>query len=213
MNRRWRSLPLGLATAAIGVVLAAPGPVMASCPQLDLAAIPRTDATTVFSGTVQAVQAGHVFLQVDAWFLGKDPVESAEVSGGRESNDPGVITSVDWTPQPGERYLVVAERAAPEGFVTKPCQQVGADAGVLQQATTVFGAALLPPFAAPGSAMPSPTTAAPSHSGAASPAPSAASEEAATSASGLVPLAIISAFVLVAAALTVWRLRRRKRIA
>jgi hypothetical protein len=135
--------------AALLSVLAALAPtgaprVAASCLPLDLAAIQRTETTSVFSGTITRTEAGHVWVQVEHWFLGRDPVDSAEVIGGSQ---PNVITSVDWMPSPGQKYLVVAERAAPRGFVTSPCQQAPADDVILQQADTVFGVPREGPFA------------------------------------------------------------------
>lgn len=135
--------------AALLSVLAALSPtgaprVAASCLPLDLAAIQRTEATSVFAGTVTRTEAGHVWVQVEHWFLGNDPVNSAEVIGGSQ---PNVITSADWLPSPGEKYLVVAERAAPTGFVTRPCQQAPATNVTLEQAGAVFGVPREGPFA------------------------------------------------------------------
>lgn len=209
MRIRRRSLSLAFAAALIAVGVAASRTVTASCLPLDLTSIPRTDQTTVFAGTVTAVQSGHVFLNVDAWFLGNDPVGSAEVIGGNGSNEPGVITSVDWAPQPGERWLVVAERAGPQGFDTQPCQQVPIDVGVVQQATKLFGAPLEPPFAVSGSGSPSsPPTAAPAASSSALPSASIAPENTSSPAAGLVPAAIVG-ILLLASALAAWGLSRR----
>lgn len=176
----------------IAGVASLPSPVLASCLSLDPATIPRTEETAIFAGTVTVVQADHVFMKVEAWFVGADPVEDAEIIGGR---DPNVITSVDWMPAPGERYLVVAERAEPNGFVTKPCQQSTVDASVIEAATAVLGAPLAPPFDAPGSPAPSasPTSGSPT-SGATDTTPWAA----------LVALVALSALVVFLA------LRRRR---
>lgn len=184
---------------------------LASCLQLDLASIPRTDSTAVFAGTVVREQAGHVFMHVDAWFLGADPVEGAEVVGGKGSNDPGVITSVDWTPQAGESYLIVAERAAQQGFTTKPCQQIAVDAAVLRQASSVFGAPLQPPFAQPGSPAASSPTVAPVASANGDPAPTVVTRDSGEATSGLTPLAVVAVLVTLAAAgLLGWALKRLK---
>jgi hypothetical protein len=52
---------------------------------------------------------------------------------------PGAITSADWMPTIGERYLAVAT-ARPDGsIVTAACQQVSADAAALATARRVFG--------------------------------------------------------------------------
>lgn len=213
MKHRSRSLPVVVAVLVVGLGLGLGGParVLASCLQLDLASIPRTDSTTVFAGTVLREQAGHVFMRVDAWFLGADPVEAAEVVGGRGSNDPGVITSVDWTPQAGESYLIVAERAAQRGFATQPCQQISVDPAVLQQATTVFGAPLQPPFAQPGSPAAPPPTDAPGASANGDPAATGVTNDDSDATSGLQPLVVVAVLVILAAAgLLGWALKRPK---
>jgi hypothetical protein len=161
--------------------------VTASCLPLDLAAVQRTEATSVFAGMVTRTEAGHVWVRVEHWFLGRDPVDSAEVIGGSQ---PNVITSVDWMPSPGQKYLVVAERAAPTGFVTGPCQQAPADDVILGQAGTVFGVPREGPFAT------------------ASPLPQAPGAAQATP-SGLFPLVLL----LIAAAgavIVLLRMRRRR---
>jgi len=127
----------------------APAPALASCLPLDLGSVQRTEETAIFAGTVTVVQANHVFMHVDAWFVGADPVEDAEIVGG---SDPTVITSADWTPAVGDRYLVVAEREAPNGFVTSACQQTPVGAGVIEGAAAVLGPPQAPPFETPGPA-------------------------------------------------------------
>lgn len=211
MRMRSRSLATAVAVLAVGLTLGDPARVLASCLQLDLASIPRTDSTAVFAGTVLREEAGHVFMRVDVWFLGADPVEAAEVVGGKGSNDPGVITSVDWTPQAGESYLIVAERAALQGFTTKPCQQIAVDPAVLQQATSVFGAPLQPPFAQSGSPAAESSTVAPGASATGDPEAAGATNDSGEATSGLQPLAVVAFLViLVAAGLLGWALVRRK---
>jgi hypothetical protein len=165
-------------------------PVTASCMALDLSAIQRTDATSVFAGMVTRTEAGHVWVQVEQWFLGKEPVESAEVIGGSQ---PNMITSADWLPSPGERYLVVAERAAPTGFVTRPCLQAPATVAILQVAGASFGVPREPPFA----------TAAPS------PSPQASGAAEASQPGLLAPLVLFLGAAVGAVLLTVLIRRRR----
>lgn len=213
MKHRSRSLPVVVAVLVVGLGLGLGGParVLASCLQLDLASIPRTDSTAVFAGTVMREEAGHVFMRVDAWFLGADPVEAAEVVGGKGSNDPGVVTSVDWTPQTGESYLIVAERAAQEGVATQPCQQILIDPAVLQQASSVFGAPVQPPFAQPGSPAAPSSTAAPGASANGDPTATGATIDGGEATSGLSPLAVVAVLVILAAAgLLGWALKRPK---
>lgn len=206
MTLGWRAIstPLALLLLAIGMV--APGRVLASCAPLDLSSIPRTSATAVFVGTVVREQAAHVFLRVDSWFLGPDPVESAEVIGGR---DPAVITSADWTPRIGERYLVVADRAAGEGFITRQCQQVAVDQAVLQEAVSVFGAPRQPLGEAgtPQASSP-PVSSSPSGRASANGVPTAPNER---SGDGqVVPFAIAAAAAVLLTGGVAWAIRRRR---
>jgi hypothetical protein len=163
--------------------MAAPSPVQASCRELDLAAIPRTGDLVVLTGTVLAAAPGRTDLAVDAWFAGPVPRRTVTVLGGLVQ--PGAITSADWMPTIGERYLVVAT-ARPDGsIVTAPCQQVPADAAVLATARRVFGGSIQP-------------TAGPQLAG--------------ESATNLLPIAILIVFVLAAATglfLRLWARRAR----
>ncbi len=131
------------AVVLAALLLASPSPVQASCRELDLAAIPRTGGLVVLSGTVVAAQPGRTDLAVEAWFAGAVPRRAVTVLGGLVQ--PGAITSADWRPMVGERYLVVAT-AQPDGsIVTAPCQQVPVDPVVLATARRVFGEPLQPP--------------------------------------------------------------------
>lgn len=214
MKHGWRVVSTLSALLVLAIGIVAPGRVLASCAPLDLSSIPRTNSTAVFVGTVVGEQAGHVFMRVDLWFLGPDPVDSAEVVGGR---DPAVITSADWTPRIGERYLVVADRAAEEGFVTKLCQQVAVDQSVLQEAASVFGAPREPPFGEAGTpqASSSPVSSSPSGQPGASAsrvptAPEGSSEDG-RAAPGLQTLAIAAAAVVLSTvSVVVWAIRRRR---
>lgn len=149
----------------LAALTAAPAEVLASCQPLDFATVPRTPETAVFAGTVTGLKEDHVFMRVEAWFVGDNPVDAAEIVGGRGSSDPGVITSVDWTPAVGEQYVVVAERQAPNGFLTKPCQQVRAVREVVDRASAILGSPQPPPFDTPA-----PAAATPSLEGTANPA-------------------------------------------
>ena len=144
--------PVVVMTALLG---AAAAPVAASCRSLDLVTIPRTPDLVVLSGTVAAAVPGRTSIVVDSWFTGPVPELTVTVLGGLVQ--PGSVTSADWTPAVGERYLVVAT-ARPDGsIVTKPCNQVLVDPGILAFAERVFGsprhpAAPPPPQQAPADA-------------------------------------------------------------
>ena len=122
--------------------MTSPTAVHASCLALNLATIPRTGDLIVLSGTVVAAEPGRTDLAIEAWFAGAVPRPTVTVLGGLVQ--PGAITSADWKPTVGERYLVVAT-ARPDGsIVTAPCQQMPTDPAVLATARRVFGEPIQP---------------------------------------------------------------------
>ena len=125
-----------------GLLGVAPAPVAASCLSLDLASIPRTPDLVVVAGTVAAAAPGRTAMLVDSWFTGPAPKPAVTILGGLVQ--PGTVTSADWAPNVGERYLVVAS-ARPDGsIVTEPCTQTLADPAVLASAERIFGSPSYP---------------------------------------------------------------------
>ena len=175
--------------AALAVALARPAPALASCMPLDLAKIERTSGRVVFAGTVVATEGTATRMRVEQWYLGSDPQDLVVVAGGRGSSEPNVVTSVDWSPQPGQAYLVVAERDASGQLKTEACQQAAATAEGLRQAASVFGEPDVAPFASPG---PSPTGAGESRQPS---APGAALDTAVLAAAGLAGVGAVALLV------------------
>lgn len=144
ISRARRLATLSWLAAAAFVVAFTPRPVAASCLEIALADVPRTPSLVVLAGTVFSVAPRSVQMGVARWFVGDDPQVVVDIFGGLGSNEPGVVTSVDWNPSRGESYLVVAERT-PEGLiVTKPCFQFLASTAKLDEATAAFGEAIDP---------------------------------------------------------------------
>lgn len=155
MNDRRRFLAHVLHTSPAALLFATlllttPAPVLASCLPLDLAAIPRTTALVVFSGTVESVDGSATRVRIDRWFSGSNPAAVVTVSGGRGSTDPKVVTSADWAPVVGKSYLVVAQRDAAGRLTTEACMQARADDATLASAKALFGSGAQPAVA-PGS--------------------------------------------------------------
>ena len=128
---------------ALGSVLPFSGPAAASCIPLDtMLPDAATPGALVFVGTVTGTDQARTQLIVDAWYLGDGPTHLV-VEGGRQ---PGTITSADWVPGPGERFVVVAERTAEGGLITGTCEQSLVFAPLLGVLQTRYGAPQLPPF-------------------------------------------------------------------
>lgn len=118
----------------------------ASCMPLDLALLPDAPGRVVVAGTVLDVSPAGTLLEVERWW-GAEPRDIITIVGGRGSADPGVVTSVDWTPRPGEAWLVVGQRQADLAIRTEACQQTDAQPSTLQSAEEAFGPPQEPPFA------------------------------------------------------------------
>lgn len=143
-----RTLSHALALAAItglAAALTASVPVAASCLPVQVPAADAVD-TVVVVGTVRGIEGSRTELDVDAWFLGEGPTDTVVVVGGR---DPGVITSVDWTPAAGEQYVVVAAPTISRELETEPCQQQRATPELLSTLLATYGDPWSPPLASP----------------------------------------------------------------
>jgi hypothetical protein len=128
-------------------------PAMASCIALDeRLPDPATPGAVVVLATVAGVEGITTQLQVDEWYLGAKPADVVVVAGGR---DPALITSADWVPTPGERYVVVATEAADGSLSTAVCEQQWPTPELLAALMARYGEPILPPFpASPGSPSP-----------------------------------------------------------
>jgi hypothetical protein len=139
---RQRSIRASLLAAGLTLpgILAAT-PVAASCiPLADLLPHPATPGVVVLVGTVVSVDELTTDLLVEHWYLGGSSTE-VQVLGGR---DPEAITSVEWTPATGERYVVVAE-AVDDTLVTGTCLQSMPYPELLDALASAYGEPETPP--------------------------------------------------------------------
>jgi hypothetical protein len=131
---------------ALASALSGGSPAAASCiPLADLLPDATSEASAVFVGTVLAAGDVHTEMSVDSWYLGRAPVGTVVVVGGR---DPEAITSVDWDPSPGERFVVVAEPMSEGPWVTGTCQQSMPYPELLEALVARYGEPREAPFAA-----------------------------------------------------------------
>ncbi len=212
-------VPAFVLAGALSAGIAAP--TLASCMELPLPE--RTDRrAVVFIGTVVDVDVdeGSTLLDVEAWYLGDDPTESAVVAGGLMYPGGERETSGDWTPEQGERYAMVAERSANGTLETDVCVQQLVNGRTLSRLSEAYGDPSIPPFVLdptpePASIRP---TEAPAQT-AAPPAPDALppadliEPPAGVPESGASPGVVLVALVLAAAAtlLTILAARRQPR--
>ena len=149
---RPRSFRAGLLAATLGLPLSfAATPVAASCiPLADMLPEPSTPGVVVFVGTVVSSDELTTDLTVESWYLG-EPRAELQVVGGRE---PDAITSVEWTPSVGERYVVVAQ-VMDEVLLTGTCMQSMPYPELLDELASIYGEPEVPP-AGVGGPSPSP---------------------------------------------------------
>ncbi len=176
MSRRHFLWP---AAALVVMALAAPVPALASCLPPQFQAFDGQRDTVVLEGVVVAAEPNRVIVDATKWW-GIEPTRRVAIQ--RPAADPTVITSVDWSPQAGETWLIVAHR---EGDLlrTGTCEQMGVDANTLGQVRSSLGEPVVP-----------------------QPAPDPAAAETAP----VVPIALGGAIVLAVAGILIWR-RRSKR--
>jgi hypothetical protein len=144
---RPRSLRSGLLAATLSLSGAfAATPVAASCiPLPDMLPEPLTPGAVVFVGTVVSSDELTTDLTVERWYLGEARAV-VQVVGGRE---PDAITSVEWTPSIGDRYVVVAQ-VVDETLVTGTCMQSMPYPELLDELAFTYGEPEVPPAGVDG---------------------------------------------------------------
>lgn len=172
-----RSL-LGLLPALFGLLVAAPGTALASCVPPAFQTFAGEANTVVLEGGIVAVEPTRVIVDATKWW-GAEPRERLAIQ--RPVADPTVITSVDWKPQAGETWLIIARREG-DLFVTGTCEQLSADPATLNEVQSSLGAPVVPQTAAEPSGRPS---------------------------MPIIPVAIGGLVVLAAAGFLVWQRRAR----
>lgn len=148
-----RVLPLAVvmaATMSAGIAV----PTAASCPEIPLPD-PTDRRAVVFIGTVVNVDGERTRVEVEAWYLGDEPTDSAVVLGGRMYPSGEYETSADWERRLGERYAVVAQRSPSSTLTTEVCHQEMVTERTLSRLSEIYGDPSIPPFVPGPTAQPS----------------------------------------------------------
>lgn len=137
---------LWLPAALLVLTLAAPMPALASCIPPQFQAFGGQPDTVVLEGVIVAAEPNRVIVDATKWW-GTEPTQRVAIQ--RPAADPTVITSVDWSPQAGETWLIIAHREG-ELLVTGTCEQLAADVNALGEVRSSLGEPVVPqPAAAP----------------------------------------------------------------
>lgn len=176
MSRRHILWP---AAALLALTLGAPTPALASCIPPQFQTFGGQPDTVVLEGVIVASEPTRVIVDATKWW-GTEPTQRVAIQ--RPVADPTVITSVDWSPQAGETWLIIAHR---EGalLATGTCEQLAADANTLGEVRSSLGDPVVPEPPA---------------------------EPAAIQTGPVLPLALAGAAVLAVAGLLIWRRRSRR---
>lgn len=181
-----RRLLGGVLPTLVALFLASPGSALASCVPPAFQTFAGAADTVVLEGEIVAVEPARVIADATKWW-GTGPTQRVAIQ--RPVADPTVITSVDWTPQAGETWIIIARRQD-DLLVTGTCEQLPADPATLGEVQSSLGDPVVPQPAAE----PSPPTG-----------------QVATQGVPVLPLAIGGLSVLVLGGVLVWQ--RRARIA
>jgi len=136
----------GLLSAVVAVTsLAAAEPALASCLPPQFQPFADDPDTVVLAGSVRQVAGTQVVFDVQLWW-GNEPQRSVVIE--RPPNDPTVITSVDWEPQPGEPWVIIAHR---EGDLlrTNTCEQLPGTQATVGEVESSLGTGVVPTEPAP----------------------------------------------------------------
>lgn len=130
---------MGMVFALAGVLAASPL-ALASCVPPAMITFKDDPNTVVVGGTILRVTPAIVTVAVELWW-GVGPLEQVEIK--RPPTDPTVITSTDWNPQPGEGWIIIAERDV-DAFSTGVCQQLPDDQRSITEVVNSLGDPLKP---------------------------------------------------------------------
>ena len=140
----------GVSMLLLAISLAAPGASLASCVPIEMQTSAQEPGVVVMAGTITQVTDRQVVLAIQRWW-GDGPQQSAAVE--RPATDPTVISSTDWSPQPGESWIVVARRAT-DVLTTNVCEQMPATGETIANVQGTLGEGTVP--APAGEASPAP---------------------------------------------------------
>ncbi len=125
---------------SLAMSLAAPGTSLASCVPVDMQISAHDPGVVVMAGTVTQVTDSQVVLAIQRWW-GDNVQQSAAVE--RPPTDPTVISSTDWVPQPGESWIVVAQRGT-DVLTTSVCEQTPATGETIANVQRALGDGIVP---------------------------------------------------------------------
>jgi MYXO-CTERM domain-containing protein len=129
-----------LLNLAFGAFVAAPAAAQASCIPPQFQTFAGGTDTVVLEGGIVAVEPNRVIVDALKWW-GTEPTQRVAIQ--RPATDPTVITSVDWTPQVGETWLIVAHRQG-DLLVTGTCEQLAADDVTIGEVRSSLGEPVVP---------------------------------------------------------------------
>lgn len=131
---------LGPVVLGFMALAAAPGASLASCIPPQFQTFADAADTVVIDGGIVAVEPTRVIVDAARWW-GDEPRQ--RVSIDRTPADPTIISSVDWNPQPSERWVIIAKRDGGR-LVTGVCEQMPADQLVLGEVVSSLGEGVVP---------------------------------------------------------------------
>lgn len=168
-----------LPATVLVLTLTIPLPALASCIPPQFQTFTGQADTVVLEGVIVAVEPNRVIVDATNWW-GTEPKQRVAIQ--RPVADPTVITSVDWSPQAGETWLIIARRDG-DLLVTGTCEQLVADANTLGEVRSSLGEPIVPkPAAAPAAEQTAP----------------------------VLPIAVAAAAALAVAGLMIWQRRTRR---
>jgi len=142
--------------AALSLVVV-PGTALASCISPQFQAFKDSPDTVVLTGSIVAVEPTRVIVDATQWW-GAEPRQRLAIE--RPPADPTVITSIDWNPQAGEQWVIIARRDGGR-FITGGCEQMALDQFAINEVISSLGEPVVPqPAAATTTSQPGPPIAA-----------------------------------------------------
>ena len=120
--------------------LGAPAATLASCLPPNYPAFMAEQNKVIVAGTVTQVAPQQVTITVQKWW-GAGAEQQVVIQ--RPPSDPNVISSADWNPQPGEPWIILAQRDGP-GLTTAVCGQWPGSAEEAQKVQAAVGPGVVP---------------------------------------------------------------------
>jgi hypothetical protein len=129
-----------VALLVVAGALAAPARTLASCVLPNYPAFLAEPNAAIIGGRILKVTPQSVTVSAERWW---GPGATPVVVIARPPTDPNVISSVDWNPQPGEPWIILAHLQG-VGMKTEVCGQWGATAEALGEVAAAAGPGVVP---------------------------------------------------------------------